>query len=46
VITTAKETTAAIQQRVLGAMTKAAENERVHNVVTNVSTGVTSSWWV
>jgi hypothetical protein len=46
VITTAKETTAAIQQRVIGAMAKAAENERVHSVVTNVSTGVSSSWCV
>lgn len=44
VITSAKETTAAIQQRVIGAMSKAAENERVHAVVSNVSTGVSSGW--
>lgn len=44
VITTAKETTAAIQQRVIGAMSKAAENERVQSVVAGVSTGVSSGW--
>ncbi|WIA40123.1 hypothetical protein OEZ86_013525 [Tetradesmus obliquus] len=44
VLTSAKETTAALQQRVIGAMAKAAENERVHSVVSNVSTGVSSSW--
>ncbi|KAF6261745.1 hypothetical protein COO60DRAFT_734763 [Scenedesmus sp. NREL 46B-D3] len=44
VLTSAKETTAALQQRVIGAMAKAAENERMHHVVTNMSTGVSSSW--
>jgi hypothetical protein len=29
-----------------GHMAKAAENERVHSVVTNVYTGVSSSWWI
>lgn len=44
VLTTAKETSQAIQQRVIATMAKAAEDARVQSVVTNVSTGVTTGW--
>jgi len=46
VLTGAKERTAALQQKVVSALSKAAENERVQSVVQNVSTGVSSGWWV
>eukprot|EP00775_Hariotina_reticulata_P013239 gene13239-13369_t len=44
VLTGAKERTAALQQKVVSALSKAAENERVQSVVQNVSTGVSSGW--
>eukprot|EP00879_Flechtneria_rotunda_P001693 GHRR01001854.1.p1 GENE.GHRR01001854.1~~GHRR01001854.1.p1 ORF type:complete len:288 (+),score=133.51 GHRR01001854.1:102-965(+) len=44
VISSAKETTAAIQQRVVGAVSRAREDERVKNVLDNMSTGVSSGW--
>jgi hypothetical protein len=44
VLTTAKETTAALQQRVATAVSRAAEDERVAGVVTGVTTGVATGW--
>jgi hypothetical protein len=44
VITNAKQTTAAIANKAMDVMTKAAEDRRVQSVVTGVNAGVSTGW--